>query len=232
MCFVFTIYMLHKKNNSFKKKLLTKVKKKIVSKGIPVLAVNKMRGRCLSYVKSGVKHYYRFNITASIGKECNWLINDPSFLKMYELSPRLARKLLDENKNHLSHLLKCKSLKEAFAYSMLELNSGHYGKLLEQIIAKKQPGWASLKYGSPEGDIITKNNITFELKVSIYESKKNRFQFNCIRLHHTYMFVILIAYHVDGVNYASLGELYVFKLTKSQLLPFLGSYCSSGAGVN
>jgi hypothetical protein len=66
----------------------------------------------------------------------------------------------------------------------------------------------------------------------MYNTKKNRFAFSNIKLHHTYMYVILIAYHIDDVNYVSLGELYVFKLTKAQLLPFLGSYCHYGVDVD
>ncbi len=113
---------------------------------------------------------------------------------------------------------------EAFAYSKVELSGSTYGILLERILVSKHVGWQRLKKGAREGDITTQHGRHLEVKVSLGGSTIGRadtFNFRSIRLNCTCDFFLFIAYYVNEKNYGSLGELFVFKLTKIELLPFL-----------
>lgn len=137
------------------------------------------------------------------------------------------KKLFERNKiNHWAALLSFLTLKEAFAYSKAELSGPQYGVSLQKWITIKF-GWDRPDPKLLKGDIVTKKSA-FELKVSLGTKTYNKFNFVQVRLQHTVDFYVLIAYYVTEANLAKLGEIFIFKLTKKEIVHFVGKSYSHG----
>jgi len=126
--------------------------------------------------------------------------------------------------------VRCSTFLEAFAYAKVErLSPALYGILLQRLITVKHKGWHRLKPRAVEGDLVTSNHMNLEVKVSFGKTKlagkrgNIMFEFRGIRVNCISNFYILIAYNVTKDNYTSLGELFVFKMTKGEILSLMGT---------
>ncbi len=150
--------------------------------------------------------------------------------KNRKLAKKLKMLLKRNNINHWDKLLYLSTLEEAFAYCKVELSAARYGVLLQKWIITKNK-WNKLCPKLLKGDIITKKS-SFELKISLGTITCKNFNFVQLRLSHSIDFYILIAYYVNNTNYCALGELFIFKLKKKEILQFVGESYSHGTKFN
>lgn len=124
---------------------------------------------------------------------------------------------------HEDEVLKLATLKEAHTYCVMNNVSPHqYGPLLERFIQVK---FKYIKNNAKacSGDI-SKDGKNVEIKVSLGGVTHAKFNFVQIRLSHLCDSYILTAYHLCEENVESEGELYIFRVTKSDIKNMVVSY--------
>lgn len=129
---------------------------------------------------------------------------------------RLKDHLFSSKIKHANHLMKLSSLKDAHVYCVLHgVSSQQYGPLLERFIRSK---FQYSKNNSTKciGDC-SKDGKNTEIKVSLGGSTHKKFNFVQLRPSHDCDFYILTAYHLTVENVKREGELFVFKIPKTEL---------------
>jgi hypothetical protein len=112
--------------------------------------------------------------------------------------------------------MKLTTLKEAHTYCVIHgVSAQQYGPLLERFIRTKF-NYIKNKAEDCTGDC-SKDGLNSEVKVSLGGSTNSKFNFVQIRPSHDCETYILTAYHLSPENVDSEGELYVFKVPKSDI---------------
>ena len=131
----------------------------------------------------------------------------------------LQRLLLDSSNNHVEEIEKRKSLKEAHVYCKVNALSGQLsGPLIERYM-QKAFGMSKINASRCAGDLML-NEVSYELKISNGGKSNNKFNYVQLRMNHACRY-IFTAYYLDNSNVASMGELFVFRLTKDALKALL-----------
>lgn len=136
-----------------------------------------------------------------------------------EIKIRLQKLLMtsscnDRNSNQ-REIMKQLSLKDAHIYCKINQLSGQStGPLIEYYIKNK---YEMIKNNSSlcNGDL-QHNRTNFEIKVSNGGKENNKFNYVQLRMNHSCEY-ILTAYHINNDNIETKGELFIFKLTKSNI---------------
>lgn len=136
---------------------------------------------------------------------------------------RLKEHLCLSKVKHEDQIMKLDTLKEAHTYCVINgLSAQQYGPLLERFIRIK---FNYMKNRAEEcnGDC-SKNGKNSEVKVSLGGATHTKFNFVQIRPSHDCEIYILTAYHLSPENVESEGELYIFKVPKSDIKNIVLSY--------
>jgi hypothetical protein len=133
------------------------------------------------------------------------------------------KSILDSSKkNHKLDILKEATVKDAHIYCKCEKLSGQVaGPLIESYIKEKynmSKNNASLCNGD-----LKQNDTNFELKASLGGQHNNQFNFVQFRMNHDCNY-LLTAYYLNYENLINNGELYIFKLVKSDLIDLIFKY--------
>ena len=137
------------------------------------------------------------------------------------------KEILDlSGRDHVSNILLEDTLKKAHIYCLINnISSQKFGILLEKYIILKYNYTKNISKNC-NGDC-QKNNENVEIKVSLGGIKRNKFNFVQIRLSHDISWYIFTAYHLSVKNVENSGELYIFKISKKDIIDILtihGSY--------
>ena len=146
-----------------------------------------------------------------------------------EMDKKLAE-VLEPPPIYKKEILKWKKLKHAHAYCKAhKLNGQTSGPLLEYYI-QKNFNMDKNKASECNGDCKDRFGKNVEVKISLGAKKNKNVQFNWVqfRLNHEKIdYYILTAYLLTEGNRKSRGELYIFKITKEDLVSLIlefGSY--------
>lgn len=127
------------------------------------------------------------------------------------------------NVNHENEIMKLDTLKDAHIYCLIyNISSQKYGPLLEKFIHKKF-NYSKNKAEKCSGDC-SKNGMNVEIKVSIGGISHTKFNFVQIRPSHYCDMYILTSYHLTLENVDSEGELFIFKVPKTNIKKIIVSY--------
>lgn len=132
---------------------------------------------------------------------------------------KLKNLLLSKNINHKIIILKEKTLKDAHIYCKINNISGQTsGSIIENYIKEKY-FLTKNKTSLCIGDLKYKD-VNLEIKISNGGKNNNRFNYVQIRLNHCCDY-LLSAYYLEKANLEDLGELFLFKLNKKDLIELL-----------
>lgn len=149
--------------------------------------------------------------------------NDKTYLNKEERVKRLKDFLTLSKVNHEYEIMKLLTLKEAHTYCVIySVSSQQYGPLLEKFIRTKFD-YIKNKAENCTGDC-SKDGKNSEVKVSLGGSTHTKFNFVQIRPSHDCDTYILTAYHLSSENVESEGDLYIFKIPKTDIKPIVVSY--------
>lgn len=133
--------------------------------------------------------------------------------------------------NHKVQVMKCDTLKEVHAYCLQYTSSQQFGPLIERFIREKY-GYTKNKAKDCNGDC-SKDGKNTEVKASIGDKPTHRkFNFVQIRPSHKCESYILTAYHVSSENVEEFGELYIFRVSKTDIKNIIVSYGGYAHGTN
>jgi hypothetical protein len=148
--------------------------------------------------------------------------NNSHLLKINKLKDYLNSTLVD----HSKAILLEPSLKDACSYCVVNnILSQQYGNLIENFVSVHFK-YSKNKSADCAGDL-AKLGVNYELKCSLGGKDRNRFNFVQIRPNHNCGFYIFVAYHVSNANVDFGGDVFVFKIHKTDLKQILldfGSY--------
>lgn len=135
----------------------------------------------------------------------------------------LIEHLTNSKVNHEEHIMKLATLKEANIYCVLHnVSAQQYGHLLEKFIHTKF-NYIKNKSKDCTGDCI-KDGMNTEVKVSLGCTTHTKFNFVQIRPSHDCEMYILTAYHLSKENAETEGDLYIFKVPKTDIKNMVVSY--------
>ena len=189
-----------------------------------------------TYKKSFNKHVKSCFLKKSFKKQQLSHINVKSQVKvnMHPLQPmdnserikRLREHLYLLKVNHEDQLMKLANLKEAHIYFVIHgVLPQKYGPFLEKFIRTKF-NYIKNKAKDCNGDC-SKDGKNSEVKVSLGGTTHTKFNYVQIRPSHDCDTYILTAYNLSPENVKEEGELYVFKVSKSdikKLIMLYGAY--------
>lgn len=144
---------------------------------------------------------------------------------------RLREHLVISKINHEDQVMKLATLKEAHSYCVIHnVSAQQFGPLLESFIRTKF-NYTKNKAEDCTGDC-SKDGKNSEVKVSIGGAKHTKFNFVQIRPSHDCETYIFTAYHLSDENVETEGELYIFKIPKSDIKKLILSYGGYAHGTN
>lgn len=152
------------------------------------------------------------------------------------ITRKALKYVLDKSKlNHKVEIMKLASLKDAHAYCKVNWLSGQVsGPLIEDFIKCKY-NMTKNKASDCNGDLSftseNKNKRTnLEIKISNGGNQHNKFNYVQIRMNHTCDY-LLTAYYLDYTNIEDGGELFIFRLSKSDISSLIFKYGSYAHGT-
>ena len=123
--------------------------------------------------------------------------------------------------DHKKNVLKMKTLKDTHAYCVLnKLSAQQYGPLIENYICAKNK-FKKNKSSLCNGDCSTNAEKNIEIKVSLGGVKNNKFNYVQLRPSHNIQNYILTAYHLTAKNTNNLGDLYIFNISKENMIDLI-----------
>jgi hypothetical protein len=136
---------------------------------------------------------------------------------------RLKECLLSSTIRHEEQILLQPSLKDAHIYCVLHnLSAQQYGPLLEKYIISKY-NYTKNNASQCIGDC-SKNNKNLEVKASLGGSHHQKFNYVQIRIAQPIHDYLLTAYHLHSSNVEQEGELYLFRIPKTNMKQLLVSH--------
>ena len=144
----------------------------------------------------------------------------------------------DELEEHLNitwisfeiEAMKETTLKNVHIYCVINnVSAQKFGAIIEKYIIKN---YRYIKNNSSDcnGDC-NKNNINFEIKTSLGGSKHDKFNYVQIRPTQDIGMYIFTAYYLNKNNVCSCGELFIFKITRVEMLTLLLKYGNYAHGT-
>jgi len=146
-----------------------------------------------------------------------------------EIKEKLKNILIKSKCSHKIEILKEQNIKRAHIYCKINQLSGQEtGPLIEHYIKEK---YKMIKNNSSlcNGDL-KYNNINYEIKVSNGGKENNKFNYVQLRLNHNCDY-ILTAYYLNIHNIDTDGELFIFKLNKTNIKKIILKYGSYAHGT-
>ena len=129
---------------------------------------------------------------------------------------RLKEILTLSKVKHEHQIMKMPTLKQAHIYCVIyNISAQQYGPLLEMYIRNKF-GYTKNKAEDCIGDCC-KNGKNSEIKVSLGGISHKKFNFVQFRPSHDCETYILTAYHLISENVEQEGDLYIFRIPKTEL---------------
>ena len=136
---------------------------------------------------------------------------------------RLKEHLVLSKVKHEDQVMKLETLKEAHIYCVINsVTAQQYGPFIEKFIRTKF-NYIKNKASECTGDC-SKDGKNLEVKVSLGGETHTKFNFVQIRPSHDCDIYILTAYHLSHKNVENEGELYIFKVPKSEIKKIVMSY--------
>jgi hypothetical protein len=136
---------------------------------------------------------------------------------------RLEEHLAISKVKHEDQIMNLATLKEANTYCVIcGVSAQQYGPLLEKFIRTKF-NYSKNNAKDCTGDL-SKEGKNSEVKVSLGGATHKKFNFVQIRPSHDCDTYILTAYHLSPENIETEGELYIFKVPKSDIKNLVVSY--------
>lgn len=128
---------------------------------------------------------------------------------------------------HEDQIMKLTSLKDAHIYCLIHNITGQrFGNLLEKYIRLKF-GYTKNNASQCVGDG-SKDGKNIEIKASLGSATKSKsrskYNYVQIRPNHNCDTYILTAYHVSSENVENSGELYIFKISKAEIVSLIATY--------
>jgi len=136
---------------------------------------------------------------------------------------KLKHHLAHANVKHDAEVMQLTTLKDAHVYCVLYgVSAQQYGPLLERFI---RTNFKYVKNNANEctGDC-SKDGKNSEVKVSIGGATHSKFNFVQLRPAHDCDDYILTAYHLCHDNVADEGDLYIFKISKTDIKKLIVSH--------
>lgn len=135
---------------------------------------------------------------------------------------QLQSVLMQSSINHKTEIMKEPDIKFAHIYCKINKLSGQVsGPLIEYYIKEKYgmtKNCASLCIGD-----LQHHETALEIKISLGGKECNKFNFVQIRMNHICEY-LLTAYYLDQSNVEMLGELFIFKLNKTDIKQVILQY--------
>ena len=128
---------------------------------------------------------------------------------------QLHAMLIEPDIDHKSEILKEINLKQAHVYCKLNKISGSISGGFVEYYIQKTHRMTKNKKITCNGDL-NHNNVNYEIKISNGGKTHNVFNYVQIRVNHDCDY-IFTAYYLNLSNYHTHGELFVFKLCKSDI---------------
>jgi hypothetical protein len=147
------------------------------------------------------------------------LLNQSTKQVIMKLKEHLAISKIDHKQSILSE----PTLKDAHVYCLInKLSAQQYGPLLEKFICEK---FSFIKNSATEamGDC-QKNGKNVEIKVSLGGDKNCKYNYVQIRPNHDCDEYLFTAYHLSDENVEEQGQLYIFQVSKLDLLSIICEY--------
>ena len=163
-------------------------------------------------------------VLTHLKKELN-LKNKPSNISMDKsVRIKMLREHLTLSKiKHEDQIMKETTLKDAHIYCVINsVSTQQYGPLLERFIRTKF-NYVKNKSDACTGDC-SKNGKNSEVKVSLGGATNTKFNFVQIRPSHDCDIYIFTAYHLSLENIETEGDLYIFKVPKSEINKIILSF--------
>ena len=136
---------------------------------------------------------------------------------------RLKEILALSSANHTEQVMKLHTLKEAHMYCVIHsVSAQQYGPLLEKFI-RIRFNYEKNNSKDCTGDC-SKDGKNSEVKVSLGGATHTKFNFVQIRPSHDCDTYILTAYHLSIENADAEGELYIFRVPKSDMKNIVALY--------
>jgi hypothetical protein len=136
---------------------------------------------------------------------------------------RLIEHLTLSKVNHEDQIMKLSTLKEVHTYCVIHcVSAQQYGPLIERFIRTKF-NYIKNKAEDCKGDC-SKDGKNSEVKVSLGGATHTKFNFVQIRPSHDCETYIFTAYYLSPENVDVEGELYIFKVPKSDIKKIVVSY--------
>jgi len=148
----------------------------------------------------------------------------------FEYKFKKLEDILIKNKmNYKNEIIKEKTLKDAHIYCKINFLSGQLsGPLIEYYIIT-QNNMKKNNASDCNGDVLYDNN-NIEIKISLGGKNNNKFNYVQLRMNHECSY-ILTAYYIDETNIKNLGELFIFKLIKEELIDLIKKYGNYAHGT-
>jgi len=144
--------------------------------------------------------------------------------------PLLLNILNTKNVDHESEIMKCRTLKSAHKYCLVNRLSGQQtGPSIEKYIRHKG-GMHKVKASECRGDV-KHNGEHVEVKASLGGQNRTKFNYVQIRPSHNITYYILTAYYLDWTTVENDGELFVFRIKKSDMIDLLEKHGSYAHGT-
>jgi hypothetical protein len=139
-----------------------------------------------------------------------------------EIKIKLKNILKSCQSNHKIEIMKELNIKRAHIYCKINQLSGQLlGYLIEYYIKNKY-GMIKNNPSLCNGDLYY-NQTNFEIKVSNGGKENNKFNYVQLRINHNCNY-ILTAYYLNNDNVETEGELFIFKLTKNNIIFIILNY--------
>ena len=136
----------------------------------------------------------------------------------------LLSELLNTNiDKYKKDVLNSETLKKAcIKCKLYKLSGQQTGPILEKYIIQKNNLIKELS-SDCVGDC-SSDNVFIEIKISLGGNKHNKFNYVQIRINHNINLYILIAYYINLTNIDDLGELFIFKIPKNEIISLVLKY--------
>lgn len=131
--------------------------------------------------------------------------------------------------NHKNEIIKKTTLKMAHIYCKYNNLSGQLSGILIEYYIQKKYNVIKNKPSSCIGDLYYNGN-NYEIKTSNGGKYHKNFNYVQLRINHDCLY-ILTAYYININNINDLGELYIFRLTKKDLIYMILNYGSYAHGT-
>lgn len=139
-----------------------------------------------------------------------------------EIKIKLKHILENSKCNHKVEIMNQLDIKQAHIYCKIHQLSGQISGPLIEYYIKNKYGMVKNNSSLCNGDL-QYNQTNFEIKVSNGGKENNKFNYVQLRMNHNCEY-LLTAYYINDDNIETLGELFIFKLNKTDIKKLILKY--------